>query len=106
MAMIKFSSFLVVALRASAGPTFAQSACPTDGTCPTDIGACLAESCPCTAPGNAPAWKNHGQYVKCVVQLRNKLKKIDGCLDHAAKTTIASCAARSTCGKEGFTLCC
>jgi hypothetical protein len=43
--------------------------------------------------------------VKCVVHLRNDLRKA-GCLDAAAKRTIASCAARSTCGKEGAVLCC
>ena len=93
---------------ASAGTAMAQSACPTDGTCPADVGACLAESCPCSGPGNGngqAAWKNHGQYVKCVVHLRNDLRKA-GCLDNAAKRTIAKCAARSTCGKEGFVLCC
>ena len=96
--------FLV--LFGSASTAFAQSACPTEG-CPTDVGACLAESCPCSGPSNGPVttWKNHGQYVKCVVHLRNDLRKA-GCLDNEAKRTIAKCAARSTCGKEGFVLCC
>jgi hypothetical protein len=74
-------------------------------TCPDDVGAELAASCPCDADGQGKAWKNHGQYVKCVVQLRNRLRKA-GCLDADAKRTIASCAARSTCGKEGAVLCC
>jgi hypothetical protein len=74
-------------------------------TCPADVGAELAAACPCDADGQGKAWKNHGQYVKCVVQLRNRLRKA-GCLDAAAKRTIASCAARSTCGKEGAVLCC
>lgn len=74
-------------------------------TCPEDVGAALAAACPCDADGQGRAWKNHGQYVKCVVQLRNRLRK-DGCLDAEAKRTIASCAARSTCGKEGAVLCC
>src|SRR4030095_10352369 len=40
------------------------------------------------------------------VHLRNDLRKA-GCLDDAAKRTIAKCAARSTCGKkESFTRCC
>ena len=103
--MMKLSSFLVVALLASTGPVFAQSACPTDGSCPTDVGACLAESCPCAADHGGNAWKNHGQYQKCVVHLRNDLRKA-GCLDDEAKRTIASCSARSTCGKEGAVLCC
>ncbi len=74
-------------------------------TCPEDVGAALAEACPCEADGQGRAWKNHGQYVKCVVHLRNDLRKA-GCLTPEAKRTIASCAARSTCGKEGAVLCC
>ncbi|MEO6026866.1 MAG: hypothetical protein ABIR79_08390, partial [Candidatus Binatia bacterium] len=104
--MRKFVLMISLVLLGSAGPALAQSACPAQG-CPTDVGACLAESCPCTAPGNGngASWKNHGQYVKCVVHLRNDLRKA-GCLDNDAKRTIARCAARSTCGKEGFVLCC
>ncbi len=101
--MKKFVWIVSLALLASAPTAFAQSACPSNPhECPTDVGACLAESCPCGSDG---AWKNHGQYVKCVVHLRNDLRKA-GCLDAAAKRTIASCAARSTCGKEGAVLCC
>ena len=73
--------------------------------CPPDIGAALAAQCPCGADSHGQAWKNHGQYVKCVVQFRNQLRH-QGCLDKAAQRTIASCAARSTCGKDGFVLCC
>src|SRR5690349_18024635 len=105
--MKKFALLLTLVVLASARTAMAQpsSACPTEG-CPTDVGACLAESCPCAAPGNGGAWKNHGQYVKCVVHLRNDLRKA-GCLDADAKRTIAKCAAKSTCGKkEGFTRCC
>lgn len=74
-------------------------------SCPEDVGAALAAACPCDADGQGRSWKNHGQYVKCVVHLRNDLRKA-GCLDADAKRTIASCAARSTCGKEGAVLCC
>jgi len=88
----------VVVLAFQAGGVQAQN-------CPTDVGAELAASCPCDADGQGKAWKNHGQYVKCVVHLRNRLRK-DGCLDANAKRTIASCAARSTCGKDGAVLCC
>src|SRR6185295_7481072 len=95
---------VVCAVLASAGPAFAQSACPATG-CPTDVGACLAESCPCAADHGGNAWKNHGQYVKCVTHLRNDLRKA-GCLTADAKRTLTSCAARSTCGKEGAVLCC
>ena len=76
---------------------------PVIAECPADVGAALATACPCD--GGAQAWKNHGGYVSCVVRYRNALRKA-GCLDADAKRTIASCAARSTCGKEGAVLCC
>jgi hypothetical protein len=66
--------------------------------CPDDVGAFIAERCPCTQ-------KNHGQYVSCVVRERNALRKL-GCLDREANRDIARCAARSTCGKEGRVVCC
>ncbi len=72
--------------------------------CPPDVGAALADACSCDANHGQP-WKNHGQYVSCVVRFRNDLRK-QGCLDADAKRTIASCAARSTCGKDGAVLCC
>jgi hypothetical protein len=104
--MRTFALLVSLLVFGGASTALAQSACPTDG-CPADVGACLSESCPCSGPavGNGAAWKNHGQYVKCVVQLRNGLRKA-GCLDADAKRTIAKCAAKSTCGKEGVVLCC
>ena len=72
--------------------------------CPADVAAALAERCPCDGVAGQ-AWKNHGGYVSCVVRYRNTLRK-SGCLDDVAKRTIAKCAARSTCGKEGAALCC
>src|SRR2546423_1507580 len=73
--------------------------------CPPDVGAALAAACPCGADSNSQAWKNHGQYVKCVVQFRNDMRKQE-CADKATLRTIARCAARSTCGKEDAILCC
>ena len=90
----------VVALLASAGTALAAQ---PGGECPADVAAAIGERCPCD--GNGQAWKNHGKYVSCVVRYRNELRKL-GCLDDDAKRTIARCAARSTCGKEGAVLCC
>ena len=73
--------------------------------CPTDVAATLGAECPCPADNNGASWGNHGQYVSCVVRLRNDLRR-EGCLDAEAKRTIARCAARSTCGKDGAVLCC
>ena len=75
------------------------------GGCPSDVAAAIGAACPCDASAQGHAWKNHGGYVSCVVRFRNDLRR-QGCLDAAAKRTIASCAARSTCGKEGAVLCC
>jgi hypothetical protein len=94
--------FITVALLAGASASLAKP--PTPIPCPDDVGAALAAQCPCEGRGGQ-AWKNHGGYVSCVVRYRNALRK-SGCLDDAAKRTIARCAARSTCGKEGAVLCC
>jgi len=77
--------------------------------CPSDIAAAVATECPCagTVQGDQSAapWRNHGQYVKCVVHFRNLLRK-SGCFtDDSVRRTIARCAARSTCGKDTV-LCC
>jgi hypothetical protein len=81
--------------------------------CPADVATALATQCPCAGAmepnnpePNAPVspWRNHGQYVKCVVHYRNALRKA-GCLTAATRSTLASCAARSTCGKSRV-LCC
>ena len=72
---------------------------------PVDVPTVLAEQCPCAPDGSVAAWRNHGQYVRCVVHLRNTLRK-EGCLTADARRTLAHCAARSTCGKETAVLCC
>lgn len=93
-------------LLVSAAPSWARPAGGPPAPCPPDVGAALAAACPCdAASGLAQPWKNHGTYVSCVVKLRNDLRR-QGCLDDAAKRTIARCAARSTCGKDGAVLCC
>jgi hypothetical protein len=77
--------------------------------CPPDPGAALAAACPCAGKadpqGNVTAWKNHGQFVSCIVRFRNDLRR-RGCLNAQTQRTIASCAARSTCGKANAVLCC
>jgi hypothetical protein len=80
---------------------FAQPA----GDCPDDVAAAIGAACPCGGDSGGHTWKNHGKYVSCVVRFRNDLRRA-GCLDAAAKRTIARCAARSTCGKDGAVLCC
>jgi hypothetical protein len=82
---------------------------PPSVSCPTDPVGAVAEMCPCggkTLPNaSVQPWRNHGQYVSCVVRYRNSLRK-GGCFtDDSLRRTLARCAARSTCGKDRV-LCC
>jgi hypothetical protein len=96
--------FLLSALLAVAAVMFVAST--VNAQCPEDPEAFIAAACPCEGPGNGNgSWKNHGQHQKCVVQLRNELRR-DGCLTAETQRMIARCAARSTCGKEGAVICC
>jgi hypothetical protein len=103
----------IAALVLTAGLALAGSAWakgrPEPVSCPADAALALAEACPCAGKampdGSVQPWKNHGQYVSCVVRLRNKLRKA-GCLTDEARRSIARCAARSTCGKTSAVLCC
>lgn len=92
-------SAVVLGLILMSGHATAQPACPDD------VAATLAAACPCGADSNGQSWLNHGKYVSCVVRLRNDLRR-QGCLDAQTQRTIARCASRSTCGKEGAVLCC
>ena len=83
---------------------------PAPLTCPTDVAAALAEMCPCAGKmlsnGSGQPWKNHGQYVSCVVRYRNALRKAGCFTDDSVRRTFARCAARSTCGKADAVICC
>ena len=98
----------ILSLLSVAGVTAALlAASPARADCPPDVGAAVAAACPCegiAGPNGPEPWRNHGQYVSCVVRFRNDLRRA-GCLSAEAKRTIARCAARSTCGKDTV-LCC
>jgi len=96
-----YSALMALVLIAGSQPAAVQAA----PGCPDDVGAALAAACPCDADSSAQAWKNHGQYQKCVVHFRNDMRK-QGCLDSESQRSIARCSARSTCGKDGAVLCC
>lgn len=66
--------------------------CTTNAQC---VWAAVGATCPCDGSSN------HGQHQSCVVHLRNQLRK-QGC----STAAVASCAARSTCGKPNRVLCC
>jgi len=82
---------------------------PEPISCPDDVDAAVAVECPCEGqmlPDESVApWRNHGQYVRCVVQYRNQLRKA-GCVTPQERRSIKRCAARSTCGKADRVLCC
>jgi hypothetical protein len=82
---------------------------PEPMPCPEDVDAAVAAACPCEgtmAPDESVTpWRNHGQYVRCVVKYRNQLKK-SGCVASDERREMARCAARSTCGKADRVLCC
>lgn len=85
---------------------------PGPVTCPTDgnVGAALATACPCEgkivdSTNVVQPWRNHGQYVSCVVRYRNALRKAGCFTDDSVRRSVARCAARSTCGKDSV-LCC
>lgn len=82
---------------------------PEPITCPDDANGAIALECPCdgeTLPDESVVpWRNHGQYVRCVVQYRNQLRKA-GCVTRQERRSIKRCAARSTCGKADRVLCC
>jgi hypothetical protein len=47
---------------------------------------------------------NHGQYVSCVAHVVRRLAG-DGTIPINCKGKVTRCAARSTCGKDGFVTC-
>jgi hypothetical protein len=109
---IRMLSIVTLGLILTATPAVAKPGRPGRGdgaTCPTDVAASLAGSCPCegrTAPdGTVTPWRNHGQYVSCVARARNQLRR-QGCLPDELRRIAQRCAAKSTCGKADAVLCC
>jgi hypothetical protein len=105
------STVLLVALASCiAMSTGASGKRPEPITCPADVGASIGETCPCDGrvmPDlSVQPWRNHGQYVSCVVRYRNALRKAGCFTDDSTRRTIARCAARSTCGKVAKVRCC
>ena len=76
----------------AAGPPDCETA-----RCSTAVGDELAK-CGC------PDAQNHGRYVSCVAHAMKKLAK-NGDIPKNCKGKIQRCAARSICGKPGFTTC-
>ena len=64
-----------------------------DGAVNAD-GCSVAQLCPCDI-----GWKNHGQYVKCVVQTAEDFLQA-GLITDIEKDTISSAAGQSACGAK------
>ena len=101
------SLFVVVGCLAIVSSAAARR--PPSISCPADVVAAVADACPCggrTLPNaTVQPWRNHGQYVSCVVRYRNLLRKGRCFTDDSVRRTLARCAARATCGRDRV-LCC
>ena len=95
---IAAAAFAVLGLLASSAPVSAQD---TELTC--EDARCMfqqeiTDRCPCEGQ------KNHGQYVKCVGGVIREITEANPDLKNC-RGKLVRCAARSTCGKEGFVTC-
>lgn len=72
------------------------------------IGAFVDAACPCAGPddgsGATIAWKNHGQYVRCVAHAVRDAARSLGVKRRCGRGLVP-CAARSACGKDGAVAC-
>jgi hypothetical protein len=82
--------FAVPALRAGAQVDCETARCAFDQA--------VNAQCSCTGAGN------HGRYVSCIAHVTKALNSC-GLLPRNCKGKVTRCAARSTCGKTGFSTC-
>jgi hypothetical protein len=72
------------------------------------IGAFVDSTCPCAGTddgnGGTVAWKNHGQYVRCVAHAVRDAVRAAG-VKHRCARELVPCAARSSCGRKGAVAC-
>ncbi|HLY39014.1 MAG TPA: hypothetical protein VKU61_13310 [Candidatus Binatia bacterium] len=72
------------------------------------IGAFIDATCPCAGVddgnGGTVAWKNHGQYVRCVAHAARAAARAAGVKRRCARALVP-CAARSSCGKKNAVAC-
>jgi hypothetical protein len=79
-------------------PLAARAAAPDCEPARCAVQVRVATECPCESA------TNHGRYVSCVAHIVNQLAH-DGTIPTNCKGKVTRCAARSTCGKEGFVTC-
>jgi hypothetical protein len=79
-----------------------------DAAASSTIGAFVDATCPCDGVddgnGGTTAWKNHGQYVRCVAHAVKDAAKAAGVKRRCARDLVP-CAARSSCGKRNAVTC-
>ncbi len=72
------------------------------------IGAFVDAACPCLGMddgmGGTVAWKNHGQYVRCVAHAMKDAVRSAG-LKRRCGRDVVPCAAQSSCGKRNAVTC-
>lgn len=72
------------------------------------IGAFVDAACPCAGVddgmGGTIAWKNHGQYVRCVAHAVKDAVRSAGVKRRCARDVVP-CAAQSSCGKRNAVTC-
>jgi hypothetical protein len=72
------------------------------------IGAFVDTTCPCAGVddgnGGTVAWKNHGQYVRCVAHAIRDAVRAAGAKRRCARD-LMPCAAQSSCGKKKAVTC-
>ena len=83
-----------------------QAVC--DATSVANAKAAIAVDCPCggktDVSGATVAWKNHGQYMKCIVHARKSEAKANHVAPQCLKDVVP-CAANSSCGKSSAVAC-
>ena len=97
MKLLVHSVFGLGLVLASTGIASAKKC--TDDVAVAAARAAAEEECVCATASN------HGQYVSCVARVANELAD-SGDLPSECKGQVTSCAAKSTCGKEGAVTCC
>jgi hypothetical protein len=79
-----------------------------DAAASSAIGAFVDSTCPCDGVddgmGGTVAWKNHGQYVRCVAHAVKDAARAAGVKRKCARNLVP-CAARSSCGKRNAVTC-
>jgi hypothetical protein len=63
-------------------------------------GCSIVQHCPCAGPPGGGAWRNHGQFLRCVVEKARELREA-GRLSPKQAGAIVSGQARRDCGRHG-----